>query len=138
MRPAHIVINTFGSLGDLFPFLSIGSALHARGHRVTVATHAVHQDAVERAGFHFADASGMPQPDNLEAFTKRVFDPVRGPRLLIRDLAGADVRESYGRLQVICKDADVLITSTLAFAGQILGETLSATGRLLAMLKRIA
>jgi rhamnosyltransferase subunit B len=40
------------------------------------------------------------------------------------------VRESYGRLQVICKDADVLITSTLAFAGQILGETLSATGRL--------
>jgi len=130
MRPAHIVINTFGSLGDLFPFLSIGCALHARGHRVTVATHAVHWEAIEQAGLRFADASGIPLPDNLSEFTERVFDPLRGPRLLIRDLAAADVRVSYERLQVICQDADVLITSTLAFAGHILGETLSAAGRL--------
>jgi rhamnosyltransferase subunit B len=130
MRPAHIVINTLGSLGDLFPFLSIGCALHARGHRVTVATHSVHRDVVERAGLRFADASGIPQPDDVAAFTEQVFDPLRGPRLLVRDLAAADVRESYGRMQAICKDADVLITSTLAFAGQIIGETLGAAGKL--------
>jgi rhamnosyltransferase subunit B len=130
MRPAHIVINTFGSLGDLFPFLSIGCALHARGHRVTVATLAVHREAIERAGLHFAEASAIPQPDDMEAFTRRVFDPLKGPRLVIREIAGADIGESYKRLQVICQDADVLVTSTLAFAGQILGETLSAQGRL--------
>jgi rhamnosyltransferase subunit B len=130
MRPAHIVINTFGSLGDLFPFLSIGCALHARGHRVTVATLDVHRDAVERAGLRFANASATPQPDNMEAFTRRVFDPVHGPSLVIREIAGSDIGESYKRMQAICQDADVLITSTLAFAGQILGETLSVTGRL--------
>lgn len=130
MRSAHIVINTVGSLGDLFPFLSIGLALQARGHRVTVATHSMHRAAVEQAGMRFANASGMPQPNDMAAFTERVFHPVHGPRLLIRDLAGTDVRESYTKLQLICEDADALITSTLAFAGQIIGETLSAAGRL--------
>jgi rhamnosyltransferase subunit B len=131
MRPAHIVINTFGSLGDLFPFLSIGCALHARGHRVTVATLDVHRDAVERAGLVFANASTTAQPDDMESFTRRVFDPHSGPRLVIREIAGADIGESYKRLQVICEDADVLITSTLALAGQILGEMHSTAGRLL-------
>lgn len=130
MRSVNIVITTVGSLGDLFPFLAIGQALHARGHRVTVATHSTHRLAVEQAGLRFANASGMPEPDDLTAFTARAFDPVRGPRYLVRELAGADVRESYTKLQLICKDADVLITSTLSFAGQILGETLSAAGRL--------
>jgi rhamnosyltransferase subunit B len=130
MRSAHIVVNTVGSLGDLFPFLSIGLALHGRGHRVTVATHDMHRAAVEQAGLRFASASGLTLPDDLTTFTKRVFHPSQGPRLLIHDWAGGDVRESYARLQTICKDADVLITSSIAFAGQILGETQSAAGRL--------
>lgn len=130
MRSARVVINTFGSLGDLFPFLSVGRALHARGHHVTVATLEVHHAAVEQAGLHFANASAVPSPQDMAEFTERVFHPMRGPRLVIRDLAGADVRESYARLRVICKDADVLMTSSLAFAGQILGETLGAAGRL--------
>ncbi|MBE1162064.1 glycosyltransferase [Dyella acidiphila] len=130
MRPAHIVINTVGSLGDLFPFLAVGRALHARGHRVTVATHAMHAAAIEQSGLRFADASGTPAPANIAEFTARAFHPVRGPTFLIRDMAAADVGPSYALLQAICQDADVLITSTLAFAGQILGETLSAAGKL--------
>lgn len=130
MRPAHIVINTVGSLGDLFPFLAIGCALSARGHRVTVATHVMHQAAVAQAGLDFADASGTPILTNVGEFTQRAFHPVHGPRLVIRDIAAVDVAESYQRLQAICRDADVLLTSTLAFAGHILGETLGAAGKL--------
>ncbi|HTV85539.1 MAG TPA: nucleotide disphospho-sugar-binding domain-containing protein [Dyella sp.] len=130
MRPARLVINTIGSLGDLFPFLSVGCALKARGHQVTVATLDQHRVAVEQAGLHFASASARQPPQDLAEFTERVFHPVHGPSLVIRELAGADVSESYARLQVICKDADVLMTSTLAFAGQILGETLGAAGQL--------
>jgi rhamnosyltransferase subunit B len=130
MRPARVVINTIGSLGDLFPFLSVGCALQARGHHVTVATLERHRVAVEQAGFRFASASAVPVPQDTAAFTERVFHPVHGPRLVIRELAGGDIRESYARMQAICQDADVLMTSTLAFAGQILGETLGAAGRL--------
>jgi len=126
----HVVFATVGSLGDLFPFLAVGCRLAARGHRVTVATHAVHRDAVVQAGLAFADASGMPEPDDREAFTAKAFHPWRGPAFVVRDFAAADVRASHARLAPLCEDADVLVTSTLAFAGQILGETLGSAGRL--------
>lgn len=126
----HIVIATVGSLGDLFPFLAVGRVLARRGHRVTVATHEVHRDAVELAGLHFADASGMPEPDDRAAFTAKAFHPWRGPAFVVRDFAAADVRASYAKLAPVCAGADLLITSTLAFAGQILGETGEAAGRL--------
>lgn len=130
MRSAHIVITTFGSLGDLFPFLALGQVLHARGHRVTLATHAMHGAAVEQAGLRFVDASGMPELEDRAQFTARAFHPRRGPHFVVRDLAAADVRASYFKLLATCRDADVLVTSSLAFGGQILGETLSATNAL--------
>ena len=126
----HIVIATVGSLGDLFPFLAVGQVLRRRGHRVTVATHAVHRDMVLQAGLAFHDASGMPEPDDREAFTARAFHPWHGPAFVVRDFAAADVRASYQRLLPLCTTADLLVTSTLAFAGQILGETFEAAGRL--------
>lgn len=126
----HIVIATVGSLGDLFPWLAIGQVLRQRGHRVTVATHVVHREAVTQAGLTFVDASGMPEPDDRAAFTAKAFHPWRGPAFVVRDFAAADVRASYDKLAPVCAGADLLITSTLAFAGQILGETGEAAGRL--------
>ena len=129
MPSAHIVIATVGSLGDLFPFLAIGQELRRRGHRITVATHAIHQQPVEQAGLCFADASGIPEPVDRAAFTARAFHPWRGPRFVVHDFAALDVAASYERLRPICADADVLITSTLAFAAQIIGEQLRAERR---------
>jgi rhamnosyltransferase subunit B len=131
MRQAHIILATVGSLGDLFPFLAVGQALRAGGHRVTVATHAIHKAPVEQAGLAFADASGMAEPEDREAFVAQAFHPWRGPRFVVHDVAALDVRASYEKLQPLCADADVLITSTLAFAAQILGEQGSASGQLL-------
>ncbi|MEW5307933.1 MAG: hypothetical protein WDW36_010301 [Sanguina aurantia] len=122
MRNAHIVIAAVGSLGDLFPFLAVGQALQAAGHRITVATHAIHQQAIEQAGLVFADASGMAEPEDREAFTAQAFDRWHGPRFVVHDFAAIDVRQSYEKLAPIVAQADVLITITLAFAGQILGE----------------
>lgn len=130
MRPAHIVFATVGSLGDLFPLLAIGQALKARGHRVSVAAHAIHREPVEQAGLRFVDASGIPTPEDTEAFTRRAFHPLRGPRFVVHDFAARDVADSYRLLQPMLADADVLVTTTLAFAAQILGEQLSAAGRL--------
>lgn len=130
MRSAHIVIATVGSLGDLFPFLAIGQVLRGRGHRVTLATHAVHQLPIEQSGLAFAHASGVPEPQDRAAFTARAFHPWRGPRFVVHDVAALDVRTGYEMLLPVCADADVLITSTLAFAAQIVAEQLHAANRL--------
>ncbi|WP_426690610.1 glycosyltransferase [Rhodanobacter ginsengiterrae] len=127
---ARIVFATVGSLGDLFPFLAVGQELRRRGHRVTIATHAVHQLPVEQAGLGFANASGMTEPEDREAFVAQAFHPWRGPRFVVHDVAALDVRASYDKLLPLCADADLLVTSTLAFAAQIIGEQAEAAGRL--------
>lgn len=130
MSKARIVFATVGSLGDLFPFLAVGQELRRRSHRVTIATHATHQLAVEQAGLVFLDASDMPEPEDRQAFTAQAFHPWRGPRFVVHDVAALDVHASYDKLLPVCIDADVLVTSTLAFAAQILGDRGSANGRL--------
>ncbi len=130
MCKARIVFATVGSLGDLFPFLALGQELRRRGHHVTIATHSIHQLPVEQAGLAFADASGMVVPEDRQAFTAQAFHPWRGPRFVVHDIAALDVRASYEKLASICVDADVLVTSTLAFAAQIIAEQRSRAGAL--------
>lgn len=128
MPSARIVFATVGSLGDLFPFLAVGRELHRRGHQVTIATHALHRSPIEQAGLIFADASGLAEPDDRAAFTAQAFHPWRGPRFVVHDLAALDVGASYQKLLPLCAEADVLVSSTLAFAAQIIGEQRSAQG----------
>jgi len=45
-----IVVCTYGSPGDLLPFLAVARALRARGHRPTVATSPVYRPRVEALG----------------------------------------------------------------------------------------
>lgn len=124
MAERHIVFATVGSQGDLFPLLAVGRELVARGHRVTVGAHAIHRDAVLDAGLDFVMASGIAEPEDKAAFAAKAFHPWRGPRFVVRDLAAADVAASYHALKTFCSEADAVVTTTLAFAGQILGETL--------------
>lgn len=126
MAGKRIVMATVGSQGDLFPFLAVGRELAARGHEVIIGAHGIHRDAVVEAGLTFLLASGIEEPADKAAFAARAFDPVRGPRFVIRDLAAADVAASYAALEPVCRDADAIVTTTLAFAGQILGETTGA------------
>ena len=123
MTGRHIVMATVGSQGDLFPFLAVGRELRHRGYRVTIGAHGIHRDAVAAAGLDYVLASGIVEPEDKAAFAARAFHPWRGPRFVVRDLAAADVASSYEALAPVCADADAIVTSTLAFAGQILGET---------------
>ncbi|UPG95144.1 glycosyltransferase [Luteibacter aegosomatissinici] len=124
MAERHIVFATVGSQGDLFPLLAVGRELVSRGHRVTVGAHAIHRDAVLDAGLDFVMASGIDEPEDKAAFAAKAFHPWKGPRFVVRDLAAADVAASYHALKTFCREADAVVTTTLAFAGQILGETL--------------
>ena len=51
---ARIVIATFGSYGDLFPYLALAKGLTARGHEAILATTADYADKIAAAGVAFA------------------------------------------------------------------------------------
>lgn len=107
----HIVFATSGSLGDLHPFLALGGELQRRGHRVTVATNAVHEAHVARAGLAFRHM--RPDPDDTPAFHRRYMHPRSGGEFVYRHYLGPAIRHSYADLAEASRGADLLVSQSL-------------------------
>jgi len=75
-REREFVLCTLGTQGDISPFLAIGSALAARGHRVTILSNEHWQDQVAACGAGFAAIAPRDPPqsgrDNFAFFHSNV------------------------------------------------------------------
>lgn len=109
---ARILLATFGSLGDLFPYLAIGLELKRRGHQVTLATQALYADRVAAEGLRF-HAVGPEVDPNDRQFIERVMDARRGTERILRFLS-AHVRTSYEQALPAVRDADLVVTHPIA------------------------
>jgi rhamnosyltransferase subunit B len=125
---AHIVLTTFGSYGDLHPYMAIGLALQARGHRATIATSAVYgpKIASEGLGFH-AVRPDLPEPAQFEAMMPRITDPRNGTKFVFRELMMRPLRETYTDLAPVIESTDALVTHTLSFAAHLHAERTGIT-----------
>jgi UDP:flavonoid glycosyltransferase YjiC (YdhE family) len=65
---------SFGSAGDVHPFIGIGRALRSRGHAVSLLTYPSFEGMVQSAGLQFAP---LPRPDKPAFWRNQVG---RGPR----------------------------------------------------------
>lgn len=118
-----IVLATFGSLGDLHPFIAIGRALAAHGHRPVVASFPEYRHAVESAGVGFAPLRpDMTRFGDRARMMKRLVHPWQGPRLMVRGIFMPYLRETYEDLARACRDANLLVTHPLIWAGPLLAE----------------
>ena len=120
---AKIVLNTFGSFGDLHPYLAIAIELARRGHQPLLATSKVYRAKVEAEGIAFAPV----RPDVGELlgqteFLKKLWDPKHGSKFLLRDYLLPKVVEAYDDLSSVCAGADLLVTHAAAYAGPIVAE----------------
>ena len=62
----RFLLSTFGSLGDLYPYLAVGLGLKARGHEAIVATSAGYEETVSRLGLGFrAIRPDLPDPAQM-------------------------------------------------------------------------
>ena len=126
----RIVLTTWGSLGDLHPYLAIGTEMKRRGHEVAVATLRVWESSVRDAGLTFHPLRpDVPQddPDSRE-LVRRLLDSKRGPEYLIEKVLAPVLRESYDDcLAAVRADggADLLITHQIPVTGPLVAE---ATG----------
>ena len=50
---AHVIVVSVGTLGDMYPFISLAQAMKLRGHRISFLAPAVHEDLVRSAGLAF-------------------------------------------------------------------------------------
>ncbi|MGH9583572.1 MAG: glycosyltransferase [Bryobacteraceae bacterium] len=122
---ARIVLHTFGSFGDLHPYLAIAARLRSRGHEPAIATSEFYRAKVvgEGIGFH-----GI-RPDigellNDGALLRKLWHPRRGTEYLLRDYVLPAVEQSYADLLEACAGADLLLTHTAGYAGPVVAEKL--------------
>jgi len=119
----RILLTTFGSLGDLHPYIAIGLELQARGHEVILATSATYREKVEALGIGFRPV--RPDAPDVAAdpeFMRRVMDPHTGTPYVIRDLMMATLRQSYDDLLAAVDGADLILSHTLTFAARLVVE----------------
>ena len=84
----RIVFTTWGSLGDLHPYMALALELRRRGHDASIATLGFYRDIVESAGLGFHPLRPDVSPDDPGAreLVRRVLDAKDGPRHLMLDV----------------------------------------------------
>jgi rhamnosyltransferase subunit B len=122
---ARIVLNTFGSFGDLHPYLAIALRLRASGHEPVLATSAVYRAKVQEEGiaFHPVRPDVRDLMDNT-GLLQKLWDERRGTEYLLRDFLLPAVKDGYEDLAQTCAGADLLLTHTAAYAGPVVAEKL--------------
>lgn len=117
----RILITTFGSLGDLNPYLALARGLAERGHEPILATHAYYREIVESEGFALRPVRPDAHPEDREQFA-RAMRPHTGSQVVVREIVLAHLRESYADTAEAARDADAIVTHPLTFAGPIVAE----------------
>src|SRR6476660_8984572 len=102
----RIVLATFGSLGDLHPFIAVAKGLQARGHDVVVSTSECHRERVERQGIGFEPA--RPDLKDIESdpeVFRILMDAKKGSEFVIRQIFMRHLGDSYEDLLRVAKGA---------------------------------
>ena len=120
----RIVLNTWGSFGDVHPYMAVALELRARGHKPVIATMEVYREKIEAAGLELAPVRpNIPQPKEQDSeLIEKIMEPRTGPQFLMEEIVYPAVRDAYQDLLVAVQDADVLITHPAAPAGPLVGR----------------
>ena len=133
---ARIVLNTFGSLGDLHPYVAIALELKHRGHHPVVATHGLYR------GLEFAPVRPNGEDwDDPAGVIRDAMDAKRGSEVVLKQLVLPYLREGRDDLLAAARGADLIVDHVLAFAAPLVAESLqlprvSTTLQPLAMFSR--
>jgi rhamnosyltransferase subunit B len=120
----RIILNTFGSFGDIHPYMSIALELQVRRHEPVIATMEYYREKIQNAGLTFIPVRpNIPQPkEQDQELIRKILDPKAGPRFLTEEIIFPAIRDSYTDLLEATKGADLLITHPAAPAGPLVGR----------------
>jgi rhamnosyltransferase subunit B len=120
----RIILNTFGSFGDIHPYMAIALELRRRGHTPVIATMEGYREKVEGAGIEFAPVRPDIAPPNEQGneLVEKIMEPKTGPRFLTEELIFPAVRDAYADLLKAVEGADLLVTHPAAPAGPLVGR----------------
>jgi UDP:flavonoid glycosyltransferase YjiC (YdhE family) len=122
-RKRRIVLATFGSLGDLHPYIAIALGLQARGHDAVLATGECYRRKIEALGLGFRavrpDCDQVTDPDAMRHFMDGRVGTIR----ILHDAILPALRDSYDDTRAAADGADLLVCHPLAYAVRLVAET---------------
>lgn len=119
----RIVLTTFGSLGDLHPYMAVALEWKRRGHDAVIATSELYRQRVESQGLEFAAVRpDLPDFADSHEMTRKVFDLRRGPEFMIREMLMPRQRESFDDLMRASGGADLVVSHPLTFAAPLVAQ----------------
>lgn len=117
---SRILLTTFGSFGDLHPFIAVALELKARGHRPIIGTSEIYREKIEDLGLGFAPVRpNLPPLDEARDMIARVMDARTGTEYLFKQLLMPHLRESYDDIERAAADADLMVTHPITFAAPL-------------------
>lgn len=120
----HIVLTTFGSYGDIHPYLGIAAELRARGHRPVIATSELYRDKLLAGGFDFFPVRPhVPPPQEQSSdVMEKVMHPRTGGPYIVNEMLMPFLRDGYEDLLQAVEGADLLLTHPISFAGPLVAQ----------------
>jgi len=117
------LLTTFGSFGDLHPYIAVGKGLRERGHSVTVATSEIYRAKVEGEGLAFhpvrPDMSGvLDDPETI----RRAFHKRTGTEYVIRRMFMPFVEQAFEDTLAAATGVDLIVSHGLAFSVPLVSE----------------
>ena len=123
-RP-KIVLATFGTDGDLHPFIALALALKAQGMAPVLAAAGHYRDKVEAAGIGFAPM--RPEMDDVAARLgmdeQQIARAVAArPEFLLQEILLPSLRESLADVMAVTGDAVAVVTHSAAYGAKLAAE----------------
>jgi rhamnosyltransferase subunit B len=119
----RIVVTTFGSFGDIHPYIPLTLELKARGHRPVFATLPFYREKIENLGLEFYGVRpDLGHPSENREILEKAMDKKKGTEFIFKELLMPSLRQSYDDLLEITREADLLITHPITLAGPIIAE----------------
>ena len=108
-----IVLSTFGSFGDIHPYIAIALELKARGHSVVIATSDVYREKMDALGIELhrvrPNLPSYDEPDELSRLSVELMKPRGGTEKVI-ELLTPNLREVYEDLDAAVAKADLVLS----------------------------
>jgi len=120
----RILLTTFGSYGDIHPYMAIASELRARGHRPVIGTSELYREKMQTAGLEFVPVRPhIPPPQEQDAeMMSQIMNPRSGSGFLLNQMLFPAVRDGYEDLLAAVAGADLLLTHPISLAGPLVAQ----------------
>ena len=122
-RFLNVLMPTLGSAGDVHPFIALGRALKARGHRATIMTNPYFRESIEAEGLGFLPVGTVAQVESALA-DPDLWHPNKGFAVVAKRVIIPSIAEIFRLIERHAGADTVVAASSISFGARIAQESL--------------